>query len=356
MRPRTTLLALVTTAALALVLNTAPVAAHETQSEPPEHHGTTTPTVTELTTFAAAGCAGACGSGSTVGPDGALYVTDGPGGRVLRIDRHTGATTTYASGLPKQIAQVGIGGAMDVAFRGDHAYVLVSVVGPFFGQPDVVDGLYKVRDDGTVTPVADIGAWAIAHPPKPDFFITTGVQYALQPYRRGFLVTDGHHNRVLYVSRHGTVREVVAFDDIVPTGLARGEDGEVLMAEAGPVPHLPQNGKVVSFHVRDPEPEVVASGAPLLVDVETGCQGTYALSQGVWTLPNIPENAGRPASPDTGSLVLDNEHGGFTTVATGLDRPTSMEIVDDTAYVVTLTGKVLRIDHLGHCDDDEDDD
>ena len=35
------------------------------------------PAAQELVTFAAAGCDAACGSGSTIGPDGALYVTDG---------------------------------------------------------------------------------------------------------------------------------------------------------------------------------------------------------------------------------------------------------------------------------------
>jgi hypothetical protein len=40
----------------------------------------TGPVVRELATFAAPGCSGGCGSGSTIGPDGALYVTDDPGG------------------------------------------------------------------------------------------------------------------------------------------------------------------------------------------------------------------------------------------------------------------------------------
>src|SRR5512144_3210910 len=102
-----------------------------------------TPTVRELATFAASGCVGGCGSGSTVGPDGALYVTDGKAGRVLRVDRDTGAITTFATGLPPSIAAVGIGGAMDVAFIGRTAYVLVTLVGPFFGQSDVVDGIYR---------------------------------------------------------------------------------------------------------------------------------------------------------------------------------------------------------------------
>ncbi len=41
------------------------------------------------------------------------------------------------------------------------------------------------------------------------------------------------------------------------------------------------------------------------------------------------------------SLVMRvNGNGTLTTVADGLDRPTSVEIINNTAYVVTLGGKV----------------
>jgi streptogramin lyase len=53
--------------------------------------------------------------GSTVGPDGALYVTEAVAGRVSRVDPRTGRTSTYASGLPKRVLPA-LGGAMDVAF------------------------------------------------------------------------------------------------------------------------------------------------------------------------------------------------------------------------------------------------
>ena len=324
-----------------------------TTSAASAHDGHKTPVVSELASFAAAGCQGGCGSGSTVGPDRALYVTDGKAGNVYRIDPKTGAMTTFASGLPPSIPDVGIGGAMDVAFLGHTAYVLVTLVGPFFGQADVVDGIYRIEDDGTGTPIADIGAWAMAHPPATDFFIASGVQYAMQPYRNGFLVTDGHHNRVLRVKLNGDVSEVVTFGDIVPTGLALSEN-RVFMAEAGPVPHLPENGRIVSFKVKSPHPKEVAAGASLLVDVEFRHHDLYALSQGFWDLdPTDPANEGKPASPDTGTLEKVNKDGSFTTVVGELDRPTSLEFIGKTAFVVTLTGKVLRIDNVsGHDDDD----
>jgi hypothetical protein len=289
------------------------------------------------------------GSGSTVGPDGALYVTDGNAGSVLRVDPKTGDVTTFASGLPPQVA--GIGGAIDVAFIGHTAYVLVTLVGPFFGQNDVVGGIYRINRNGTSTVVADLGLWSKNNPPATDFFIDSGVQYALERFRGGFLVTDGHHNRVLRVTLDGDISPLRAFGNIAPTGLEISGN-TVVMAEAGPVPHRPADAKVVAFTPRSSTVTEVASGqsqpagsAGLTVDVELGGgHELYALLQGIWDLPNDPANAGAPASPNSGKLVKVDD-GSFTTVVNGLDRPTSLEFIGNTAYVVTLTGTILRIDH-----------
>jgi len=279
------------------------------------------------------------GSGSTVGPGGALYVTETNAGRISRVDPKTGDITTFASGLPKSI--VGLGGAMDVAFIGTTAYALVTLVGPDVGGNDVV-GIYRVDGPDSFTVVADIGAFALSNPPVTPFDIPTGVQYALETYRGGFLVTDGHHNRVLRVTLDGEVTELIAFGNIVPTGLAVWGN-TVYMAEAGPVPHEPEDGKVVSFGPKSPTATEVASGASLLVDVEFGRGRTlYALSQG--DFGGGPPSS--PAAPNTGSLVKVNGNGTFTVLADGLDRPTSLEFIGNTAYVVTLTGEILKFDSV----------
>ena len=279
------------------------------------------------------------GSGSTVGPGGALYVTETNAGRISRVDPKTGDITTFASGLPKSI--VGLGGAMDVAFIGKTAYALVTLVGSDVGGSDVV-GIYRVDGPDSFTVVADIGAFALSNPPVTPFDIPTGVQYALETYRGGFLVTDGHHNRVLRVTLDGEVTELIAFGNIVPTGLAVWGN-TVYMAEAGPVPHEPEDGKVVSFGPKSPTATEVASGASLLVDVEFGRGRTlYALSQG--DFGGGPP--GSPAAPNTGSLVKVNGNGTFTVLADGLDRPTSLEFIGNTAYVVTLTGEILKFDSV----------
>lgn len=296
------------------------------------------------------------GSGSTVGPGGALYVTEGAAGRVSRVDPSTGEITLYASGLPPSI--VGIGGAMDVAFIGKTAYVLVTLVGPDVGGSAVV-GIYRMDGPHNFTVVADIGAFNLLHPPDTPFFVPTGVQYALEVFRGGFLVTDGHHNRVLRVTLDGEVSELIAFGNIVPTGLAvRG--GTIYLAEAGPVPHLPADGKVVSFNAKSPAVNEVASGAPLLVDVEFGRgRRLYALAQGVFGIGS-PE--GSPALPNTGSLVQVNKNGTFTILTEGLNQPTSLELIRNAAYVVTFGGEIWKIDNVStpphgglHWDEDNDD-
>jgi hypothetical protein len=270
--------------------------------------------------------------GSTVGPDGALYVTEALAGRISRVDPKTGETTTFASGLPTRVGR--IGGAMDVAFIRKTAYVLITLVGPDVGGTDIV-GIYRVDGPSTFTVIADIGAFALQNPPMTPFGVPTGVQYALQVYRRGFLVTDGHHNRVLRVTLDGKVTEFATFDNIVPTGLAV-KGNAVYLAQAGPVPHEPEDGKVVKIKPRSGTVKEVASGAPLLVDVEFGCgRRLYALSQGSFAGPRD----GFPASPNTGTLVEVKRNGEMKVLVEGLNQPTSLEFIGNTAYIVTLNGE-----------------
>jgi hypothetical protein len=281
--------------------------------------------------------------GSAVGPGGDLFVTANLTGSIWRIDPKTGARTLYATGLPPRNPAPDFQGAgvTDVAFIGSTAYALVTGVGEDLGGSDIV-GIYRVDGPTSSTVVADIGAWSIANPPIPAFFVPTGVQYAIEPYRGGFLVTDGHHNRVLRVTLDGDITEVIAFEDVVPTGLAVSGNA-VYLTEAGPIPHLPQNGKVMALDVKSGTATEVASGVRLAVDVEFGRGRTlFALSQGFWDGPF----EGAPANPNTGALMRVNDDGTVTTVASGLDRPTSVEIIGNTAYVITLGGEVWTVDNI----------
>jgi len=294
--------------------------------------------------------------GSTIGPDGALYVAEGAVGRITRIDLSTGKATTFAAGLPAAVPGVGLGGPMDVAFVGSTAYVLVAVVDSAVGGHQK-DGIYRVDDKYNSTLLVDLGTWSFNHPPDPivpfNYFLPDGVQFALQPIDNGFLVSDGHLNRVLHVSKDGTEITVLKqFNDVVPTGLAKSGD-TVFLAELGPVPETPDTGKVVSFGLSATHPlapaHEVASGVSMIVGTAFGAHGRlYALSQGIAPAGIQP---GQPASPDTGRLLRVNYDGTFTILADKLDQPTSLNFVGNTAYIVTLTGEVWEVTDVGELAD-----
>ena len=241
---------------------------------------------------------GGAGAGSTVGPGGALYVTQPATGEIWRVDPNTGKKKLYASGLPQRFDPLPFGGVMDVAFIGSTAYALVGDVGAdfpadLFACNPQTDGIYRIDGPTSSTVIADIGTFACDNPPIGfPFVVPTGVQYALEPYHGGFLVTDGHHNRVLRVSLDGTIAQVIAFGDVVPTGIDASGD-RIYLAEAGPVPHMPQDGKIVSFEPGSSTATTVASGARLAVDVERGRGRTlFALSQGEFPCGGDPGCAG----------------------------------------------------------------
>lgn len=241
--------------------------------------------------------------------------------------------------LPMALPWVGIGGAMDVAFVDEIAYALVTLVGPDVGASEVV-GIYRMDGPNSFSVLADIGTWSIDNPSATPIDIPSGVQYALDAYHGGLLVTDGHLNRELLVTLDGVISEFVAFGNVVPTGLDVAGN-KMHLAMAGPAPHTPDLGKVVIFDPNTLDVAQIMSGTPLLVDVEFGRgRSLYALSQGIWD-GAFP---GSPALPGTGSIVSVNVNNTITEIEPGLNLPTSFEIIKNTAYVVNLLGEIWLID------------
>ena len=276
--------------------------------------------------------------GNVVGPDGAIYIADSDNGNILRFDPGTGDVSTFASGLPHIPF---VGGPWDVAFIGHTAYVLVTLVDPFVGGHSI-DGIYRIDGPHHFAVIANIGKFAKTHPPRTPFDLPKGVQFAFRPYQGGFIVTDGHHNRVYQVTLDGNVSELISFDDIVPTGL-EVVGKTIYMCEAGPVPHRPKDGKIVTFTAGSATATEVAFGARLLVDVESAHGRLYGLSQGL-----LPDGAapGTPALPNTGSIVRANADGTFTKIIDHLNDPDSFEIIGNVAYVFTINGEIWKIDDL----------
>ena len=277
------------------------------------------------------------GAGSTVGPGGDIFVTEGLVGKVSRVDPRTGTVSTFAEGLPPSV--IGIGGAVDIAFIGGTGYVLVTLVSPFGAG---IDGVYRIDGPNSLTVIADLGTWSFDNPPDTSYFIPSGVQWSIEEYRGGLLVSDGHHNRILSVTRDGDISEFQIFDNIVPTGMdVFGKT--VYVALTGPVPHLPEDGQVVSIDSGSNDIQLEASGAPLLLDVEFGRgRSMFALSQGEWN----GQMEGSSAIPFDGALWEVNGDGSLRLIEDKINLPNSIEIIGNDAYVVTLTGDIWRINDI----------
>ena len=151
-------------------------------------------------------------------PDGDLLVTEAVTGRVLRVDPKNGDVSTFASGLPIRI--VGTGGAMDYRIHRRNG------VRPrrHARRPRRWwrrrSGRLSGRRSGQLhchLRTSGSSRWPIRRAHR-SLCRTSGVQYAIENYHGGFLVTDGHHNRVLHVGhRDGEVTESIALGNIVPT-------------------------------------------------------------------------------------------------------------------------------------------
>ena len=128
-----------------------------------------------------------------------------------------------------------------------------------------------------------------------------------------------------------------------PPGLAPGPELYLPVGWEATARPLPQDSKLVAFGPKSTTAKEIASGARLAVDVELGPGRTlFALSQGVWH----GVEAGEPALPNTGALMRVNGDGNLTTIIGGLNQPISLEIIEKTAYVVTLGGEIWAIDDI----------
>ena len=150
--------------------------APSTASAAGPHHSDHAPSIRVLTS----GLDGALGS--TVGPDGAFYVAEGIAGRISRIDPRTGRRTTFVSGLAdtreRRSAVRWTSRSCTARPTSSSRWSAPTSAGP------AVDGIYRVDGPHHVHVVADIGAYSLAHPPVPAFFIPTGVQFALHALPR----------------------------------------------------------------------------------------------------------------------------------------------------------------------------
>ena len=310
-------------------------------------------------------------TGSTIGPDGALYVPlPGTGGdeeltldpdiaaevgadkayvgltgSVVRIDPATGAQTTYADEIPSiAIGQAGPGegtGATDVTFMGDTLYVLTTGSADVLGKPEYPNAIYELQSDGSWDLFANISEYNLDNPADFPDAIPGGNPFAIETRGTGFVVADGNANRLLLVSSTGDISLIAQFDNVVPTGLEVPDDtGPVWNTWFSPEPHTADASFLQEVAVPGGAVTTVADGWAMMIDVEQTDDGA------VYVLQFAGESSDPDAEPPPGTLLRLADDGTLQPVVAGLPVATSLSFSGDTAFITSLTGQVWRVDNV----------
>jgi plastocyanin/sugar lactone lactonase YvrE len=312
--------------------------------------------------------------GFTFAPDGALVVAETgvaePGfqpvgvpppadfrpptsktGRILRVDLTTGERTTLADGLTSTTYFLGDTlGPTSVAYLGSDLYVAISA-GPVHGWPFFPSGVYRVNPDGTVRLVGNTDAFNLRNPATfvaPDEEISN--PYDMLAADGALWLTDGNVNQVYRITPGSPVTR---FADLstghpVTTGLARAQDGALVVVELTPVPFVEGSGRIMRI---GPDGQVgeLFRGTTAATGVAVAADGTvYVVEHSI--------SLGQPPflQPGTGRVArVTNGH--LETVVDGLTFPTMARIGPDGAlYVANFSvyanggeGQILRVDLAG---------
>jgi hypothetical protein len=279
--------------------------------------------------------------------------TPGFDGRITRVARD-GAAQVVASNLPSAAANRLIGGdrlgVAALAFRGHRLYAMVNGGGCSQGHPSDPNGIYQVFDDGSFTPLVDLGSvlrgLPDSKPPTDGDFEPDGVWFNLVRAFGAFYATEPNHGLFVRIDDDGTVsrvadllgavREQDGDGDYTYSALARHRDhfyvatlGRIDLDFAGEIYRVERDGSVV---------ERVAVGLHGVLGLAFDRTGR------MYALETTTGGVAPPLSdPTAGRLVRVEPDGTLTPLLTGLTFPTSLVAGRDGAFYLSNCGY--------HCDD-----
>ena len=283
--------------------------------------------------------AGAGGATSTIGQCDQVIPPIGPytGGNTAQITKINpgGAKSTVASGLPSSINALGlVSGISDVEFIDGDLYALVDGAGCSHGHVEMPNGIIRINQDGSWTPIANLSAFYQSHPtanPEPDDFEPDGTPYSMIAVRRHFYVVEPNHgslDRSDLGGRMTRVTDVSAiYGHIVPTTVSY--HGNFFLGNLGTFPVVPG-----SEHILQVTPEgnlkTWATGLTTVLGSAWDDRGRYYVLESS-TVPGNP-------TPMTGRVRRIDPSGTITTIAEGLFLPTAMTMGPDGNLYVSNVG------------------
>jgi len=295
--------------------------------------------------------------GMKFGLDGQLYVAEaGTGGetpnsaqcqgpfsylagshaRISRIDAN-GVRTTVADNLPSAVDNFsGYWGAEDVAFVGSTLYALEVGGGCERGHPEFPTSLVRVNGDGTLTVVADLGAYVAAHPVahvEDGDFEVEGSWWNLIEVGGALFTVNPNEGDFVRISTSGEVTRIVdlsaEFGHDVPTALTYR--GVFTIGNLNLFPVAPGSSTLRQV---SPSGQVRVRGSGLTAVLGLAYDGRGRL----YAVQASTTEGSFLADPREGSVVRIDPNGSMTRIVEGLDYPSSIVIGPDGALYVAVNG------------------
>jgi plastocyanin len=256
----------------------------------------------------------------------------GTNGRVSRITPD-GTRHDHITGLPNIGLYGGIEmlGSTGVAVIDDELYHVPA------GHMTVSPPVSRVAADGTMTTIADIGAFNDENPTHPTNgdAVPMGNPYDLVALDGDLYVTDGNYNRVIKVTLDGEMSLLAQWENSpVTVGAGAGPDGNLYVAQFSPAPYNAGSGRVDMVTPGGEVTEGVVTGLTTPIDVAFAPDGTmYVLQYAAEFDPEKLRYVG-----GGGEVQRVNADGSVTTVVMGLMFPTGMTFGPDGALYVSNYG------------------
>lgn len=270
---------------------------------------------------------------------------------VAKIDN--GTPVSIASNLPSTLIthQRTIGLAA-LAVLNDELYLLedANAMG-FRPTDDNPDGVYRVEADGTVTLIADTGAWVGENPAKfkPADYNPRGEVFGMVADDESLWVVESNIGQVLRITPDGKITRVADLSEghPIPTAPALSPNGGIYVGYLTAVPYFTGAAKVVEV---TPDGKVTDAwtGLTMITAVAVDDKGTLYAAEMATNNGSTPPYV----APDTGKVVRQTGPDSSEDVATHINYPVAMAMGPDKALYVgapalgstDADGYILRID------------